>query len=87
MNTGQHGKDCTALQCTALYYAKFEPCPFSSSHQHLTNSSVQKERSDKQELPQFLRDAVPAGGSKCSLVTLQALLAGGGLGAHLAAYY
>ena len=42
---------------------------------HLTNSSVQKERSDNCKLPDFLRYAVPAGGSKCSLVTLQALLA------------
>eukprot|EP00798_Chlamydomonas_sp_ICE-L_P012583 gene12583-15807_t len=63
-------------------FARFSTVPYTLDEAqldnrmvHLTNASVQKERSNKNDLPDFLRDAEVPGGSKCSLATLQTLLA------------
>ncbi len=75
-----------AFLCTEGF-ARFATLPFTldpvqlgNKLVHLTNSSVQKARSDAMELPPFLRPQVLAGdgplhgGSKCSLKRLQELL-------------
>ncbi|MEW5301029.1 MAG: hypothetical protein WDW36_003912 [Sanguina aurantia] len=60
-------------------FARFATLPFSLDQVsdrfvHLTNASVQKERADIGCLPDFLKHAVPHGGSKCSLAVLRSML-------------
>jgi len=62
-------------------FARFATAPFTldeaqleNRHMHLTNSSVQKSRVERGEVPDFLKKAHPAGGSKLSLTALQRLL-------------
>lgn len=67
-------------------FARFSTVPFTLDSSklddtlvHLTNSSIQKQRSDQGQLPSFLKQAETHGGSKCSLSTLSDLLASQGI--------